>query len=277
MNTNKQHPDQENPLETLSIRKAGTLLVVLVIFSIIFISGMMYASDGARISLYDGGGESDRPSQPNPSDPDDGGDLPNQPPFEGPETIKASDSDVFSVRKNDATKGNGDILLIEYSDFECSFCKRFHPVVQALVDRGDVTWIYRHMPLPFHETADEAAKIADCARIHKGDDGFWQVTDGIFDGDPAASGDPIAAYRQIALSAGLNDSQIDECLLPNSESSKVIDQHQADAQAFGVNGTPGSFLVNTKTGRVERIPGAFPLDDPTGGPSVSSILSTVRE
>ncbi|MDE0243120.1 MAG: DsbA family protein [Candidatus Kaiserbacteria bacterium] len=262
----------ENPLETMNVRKAGTLFIVLVIFSIIFISGMLYASNGAKVNLHkntDGGDTVKQPETPPAPAPTE-----VQP--EPEEVLSASDSDVFSVRDNDATRGDGDILLIEYSDFECGFCQRFHSVVKALVDDGSVTWVYRHLPLSFHETADEAAKLADCARIHGGDDLFWTFTDSVFASDSVNTPDPVAAYRKLGLSAGLTDSQMDACLESGSPSSQVVSQHGADAQAYGVNGTPGSFLVNTKTGAVERIPGAFPLEDPTGGPNVRDLISKVR-
>lgn len=260
----------ENPLETMNVRKAGTMFIVLVIFSIVFISGMLYASDGAKIGLYREGGDTGGGTVAQPEEP-------TEPAVVQPvEVLSADESDVFSVRSNDAPRGNGDILLIEYSDFECPFCQRFHDVVKTLVDEGEVTWVYRHLPLSFHPTADEAAKLADCARIHGGVDAFWTFTDSVFSTDSANSPDPIVAYRKLGTDAGLSESQMDGCLAAGSESTEVVNQHGRDAQTYGVEGTPGSFLVNTKTNAVERIPGAFPLEDPAGGPNVRDLLKKVR-
>lgn len=266
---NKKHEDHteqaENPLETMSVRKAGMFLAVLLIFSIIFIAGMLYASKGAQVSLVPGEtaerGEVPGAPEPRPAEPPSGG-------------ATIGSNAVFSIKDNDVTRGNGPILLIEYSDFECGFCKRFHPTVQALVDSGEVTWIYRHLPLSGHETADEAAKIADCARIHIGDAGFWKFADTVFSADTVVPG--VETYRKIGAEVGLSASQMDACLASDSEASRTVAQHMNEATLFGVNGTPGSFLVNPKTDRVERIPGALPLEDPSGGPSVRGILSQVQ-
>jgi len=61
---------------------------------------------------------------------------------------------VRPVSKNDHIYGNpgAAITLVEYSDYECPFCKRFHPTAKKLVDQSDgkVNWVYRHFPLAFH-------------------------------------------------------------------------------------------------------------------------------
>ena len=95
---------------------------------------------------------------------------------------EGADLSVLQIQENDITKGDADILLIEYSDYECPFCGRFHPTAQALADSGKVTWVYRHLPLPFHPTAKDGAVIADCVRINKGMRAAWTYTDGVFEG-----------------------------------------------------------------------------------------------
>ena len=95
---------------------------------------------------------------------------------------EGADLSLLQVRENDIVKGNADILLIEYSDYECPFCGQFHPTAQALADSGKVKWIYRHLPLPFHPTAKEGAIIGDCVRIHRGMRAAWTYTDGVFKG-----------------------------------------------------------------------------------------------
>ena len=95
---------------------------------------------------------------------------------------EGADLELLQIRENDIVKGDADILLIEYSDYECPFCGRFHPTAQALVDSGKVKWVYRHLPLPFHPTAKDGAAIADCVRINKGMRAAWNYTDGVFKG-----------------------------------------------------------------------------------------------
>ena len=95
-------------------------------------------------------------------------------------TAEGADLSLLQIRDNDIVRGNNDILLIEYSDYECPFCQRFHGTAQTLVDTNQVAWVYRHLPLPFHATAKDGAIIGECVRIHKGMEAAWRYTDGVF-------------------------------------------------------------------------------------------------
>lgn len=90
------------------------------------------------------------------------------------------------VDENDHIRGSVDakIKLIEYSDFECPFCKRHHPVMQQLVSTysaSDFAWVYRHLPLTsIHPTAQPLAEASECAAEIGGNDGFWAFADAVF-------------------------------------------------------------------------------------------------
>lgn len=83
---------------------------------------------------------------------------------------------LLAQRKNDHVYGDPDapLTLIEYSDFECSYCKRFHPSAKALVDQSDgqTNWIYRRLPLPMHAGAMPKALAAECADAQGGGEAF---------------------------------------------------------------------------------------------------------
>ena len=222
-----------------------TAFAVLIAIVAVFVAGMMYAKSKTI------------PPAPAPTAaPPAGNEIP-QPPEVTP------DINTLKIQDTDAVRGEGDILLVEYSDYECPFCQRFHPTVQTLVDSGEVAWVYRHLPLPFHATAKQGAIISDCVRVEKGAEAFWTYTDDVF----AAAELNLEVYKSIARNAGLSDETIDACL---AEGSSVVDQHINDAQRMGVNGTPGSFLLNTKTDAVQSIPGALPLSE------LRRILATVQ-
>ncbi|OGM15088.1 hypothetical protein A3D84_04595 [Candidatus Woesebacteria bacterium RIFCSPHIGHO2_02_FULL_42_20] len=89
------------------------------------------------------------------------------------------------LSNNDHVRGsrNAAIKLIEYSDFQCPFCQRFHPTVrQAVSDYGDkIALVYRHFPLDsLHPRARPAALASECIAELGGDEAFWKFVDEVF-------------------------------------------------------------------------------------------------
>ena len=86
---------------------------------------------------------------------------------------------------DDPIKGNKDkakVAIVEFSDFECPFCQRFHgetfeQIVSEYIDNDKVIYVYRDFPLSFHEPkASEAASAANCVREVAGDDKFYEFS-----------------------------------------------------------------------------------------------------
>lgn len=87
-------------------------------------------------------------------------------------------------KERDYFKGNADapITIFEYSDYECPYCASVHSTLQQVVDTNeDVKWVYRHLPLSFHEQAKPAAIAALCIGKEAGNEGFWGFTDAVFE------------------------------------------------------------------------------------------------
>lgn len=146
---------------------------------------------------------------------------------------------------------NASILLIEYSDLECPYCKRFHPSAKKIVDEseGNVVWIYRHFPLDsIHSKADQEAEAVECAGELAGNNGFWQMVDKIFEVTPSNNGLDLDTLPSLAGSIGLSPEAFSECLKSGKSASHVEDDYQSGLRA-GVAGTPANFLLDTKTGR----------------------------
>lgn len=78
---------------------------------------------------------------------------------------------------------NAKIVIVEYSDLDCPFCKVFHNTMHQVVKRnnGDVAWVYRHYPISqLHPNAFKKAEETECAWEQKGNKAFWEYTDKIF-------------------------------------------------------------------------------------------------
>ena len=170
--------------------------------------------------------------------------------------------EVSPVTEDDYIKGNRNarIALIEYSDMECPFCKRFHPTAQQVVDEygDDVMWVYRHFPLEqLHSKAPKQAEATECAGKLAGNEGFWALTDKIFEVTPSNNGLDNSTLPNLAAEVGINKSAFQTCLDSGEMAQNVEDDYQSGLKA-GVAGTPGNILLDTKTGESILIPGAVP-------------------
>ena len=185
-----------------------------------------------------------------------------QPQQQAAKDVKAPDAD------NDHIIGNAKatISLIEYSDFQCPFCKRHHPTLkQALDEYGDdVNWIYRHYPLPFHPNAMPAALASECVAEQGGNDAFWKFADLTFE-----KGSDEANLEGYAKEIGINIPKYNECVR-SEKYSKNIEAEMADGSASGVKGTPGTFIYNNKTKEFKYISGAQPYVNIKG--AIDSLL-----
>jgi len=145
-------------------------------------------------------------------------------------------------------KANAPVTIIEFSDYECPFCKRASTTVaQVLKTYGDqVRLVHRDFPLDFHRTARPAAEAATCAN----DQGkFWEYQDKLWESENL-SDDKL---KGLAKDVGLDEKKFDECLQKKPHSAN-IDKDMADGQDAGVSGTP-AFFIN---GRM--ISGAQPFE-----------------
>jgi protein-disulfide isomerase len=175
-----------------------------------------------------------------------------------PTTLK-----IRPVGKDDHILGNynAPVKIVEYSDLECPFCKRFHPVLkQILSDYGDkVAWVYRHFPLDsLHPKARKEAEAAECAAELGGNEKFWAYIDRLFEVTPSNNGLDLAELPQIAADVGLDRNRFEDCLQSGKYANKV-DNDFKDGLAAGVTGTPTSIVIS-KDGTKIPINGALPLN-----------------
>lgn len=164
---------------------------------------------------------------------------------------------------DDPIKGdkNAPITIVEFSDFECPFCKRSNDQVISKIDEeyvkdGKVRLVFRDFPLGFHKQAIPAAVAANCA----GEQGkYWEVHDFLF---KSRNNVNQAAVLNAADSLGLDKAKLKACM---DDPSKVaeVNKDMEEGKKYGVRGTPSYFIgKTTDNGEIEGtfIRGAQPYN-----------------
>jgi protein-disulfide isomerase len=157
---------------------------------------------------------------------------------------------VFEVQhRAPNSQGNADapVVIVEYSDFECGYCKRFYDttlkqIIDTYVAEGKVQLSYKHFPF----LADSSLPKAIAAECAAEQGKFWQMHNALFTGRVPAGTDAevAAAATQITGELGMDAAKFARCMKDDTVRTRVL----ADAdegQRVGVRGTP-SFLVNGK-------------------------------
>jgi len=151
--------------------------------------------------------------------------------------------EVPAPGKDNAFKGSAGakIVIQEFSDFQCPFCKRVEPTIdQVLKEYGDkVKVVWRHVPLDFHQDAPLASEAAQEAFAQKGNDGFWAFHKKLFEKQQDIKRPTLEAIAQeLSLDMGKFKAALD-----NHTHKAVVDKDKEIANQAGIRGTPG-FTIN---------------------------------
>ncbi len=182
-----------------------------------------------------------------------------------PETVGDLEA-MRPVTANDHVRGDlkAPVMIVEYTDPECPFCKRFHETMQAVVKKydGKVAWTYRHFPLPeLHSKAPKEAEAIECAAKIGGAGAFWTYADALYAATPSNNGLDPAELPKIAGNLGLDVTKFNACLA-SGEMAKRVEADKENGMATGGNGTPWSILVGPD-GKKYPINGAQPIEEVT--------------
>jgi len=169
---------------------------------------------------------------------------------------------------DDPVRGNSDapITIIEFSDFQCPFCARFHVqtlplLLENYIDTGKVKLVYRDFPIQsIHPNAIAAAVAAECAD----DQGkYWQYHDKLFENqsqwNKLETSEVIDMFDQYAESLELDTELFNSCLMSGKHIEEIKNDLD-DGRKYGVTGTPGFFIGNDELGFVE-VKGAQPFEN----------------
>jgi len=134
------------------------------------------------------------------------------------------------------------IILVEYGDFQCPYCREAYPIVKQVQDQlGDrLRFAFRNFPLTrIHQNAQHAAEAAEAAAAQGA---FWQMHDRLFERQFALEDDNLVEY---ARELGLNADRLGGELAAGTYRARVRD-HFLSGVKSGVNGTPTFFINGTR-------------------------------
>jgi protein-disulfide isomerase len=149
-------------------------------------------------------------------------------------------------------KKDAPVTVLVFSDFQCPYCKRVEPTMTKIRETyGDkVRMVWKHEPLPFHPRAEPAAELAMEARAQKGDKGFWDAHDKLFEVQPKLED---ADLEKVAADLGLNVDKV-KAAIKEKKYKKEIDADAELGEDVQASGTP-HFFVNGR-----RLVGAQPFE-----------------
>ena len=186
----------------------------------------------------------------------------NVQPIAGVGNPQEVEGDIAPVTGEDHVIGsvNADLVVIEYSDTECPYCKVFHNTMHQVVNdyKGRVAWVYRHFPIAqLHARAAKEAEATECAAELGGNDAFWRYIDKVFELTNSNDSLDPNELPKIAVSIGLNEAAFNSCLT-SGRYTDFIAESVENAVKAGARGTPHSIIL-TRGGQKMLINGAEPL------------------
>ncbi len=149
---------------------------------------------------------------------------------------------VPSVSAQNPARGpaNAKVTLQVFSDFECPFCVRAAPALDAVAQRfqGNLRVVWRNYPLPGHQRARPAARAAMEAFAEGGSDWFWKWHDYLYSAQANLS---EAGLKQAANKLGIDSVRIAQAA-QSTQYDAQINADMAAGDAAGIEGTPAVFI-----------------------------------
>lgn len=186
--------------------------------------------------------------------------------------LKPNPDQPEQTMAGDFYRGNPDakVVVIEFSDFQCPFCRKHsletQPVLdEKFVDTDQVMWVFKHFPLSIHPQAPAAGAAAECAAEQQQ---FWAMHELLFEStDRWSISEPTPIFEDLATQLNLDAAQFATCLAGEDAATRV--QEDLDAGTPFVQGTPTFIVLYNGQGSI--IPGALPVE------RFSSILQEVLD
>ncbi len=179
-----------------------------------------------------------------------------------PDSGSVTDEDIATIKADAYIEGDTDdatLLLVEYSDMECIYCKRMHDdlIIENLEKKygNELAYSFQHFPLPYHDFALPAAHSAECVAEQGGTSAYYAFIDEVFSHDMLSQATIDAALSALQFT---NNDAVQTCIREKKFQSRIESQMSEGKELFGIDGIPGNVIINLKTKKYEIIAGAQP-------------------
>lgn len=158
------------------------------------------------------------------------------------------------VNGTDAVYGDpaAEISIVEFADYDCPYCKRFHDTPKDVVDAsgGRVNWVWKDFPV--HPSARPLHVATECVR-QQDNKAFWVATKLVFNNDGSRGLNP----KKLGEMLPIDQDEYAACL-SNQEAKQLVQEDYNFGQEAGVTGTPATYIVHNRTNQVMELRGAVP-------------------
>lgn len=234
----KDKKDDVIVLDLKTILMPLTIGVSMLILSIVLLVGLLSIS--AQINDLNPEAATDNVAANNNNDNGD--------------TVAVGDTDPTNATvsiDDDPVLGDKDsakVAIVEFSDFECPFCKRHHEethdqIVENFVNTGEAILVYRDFPLSFHDPlATTSAMAAECVQDQAGDAKFFEYAQKIYDTTESnGQGMEVSELYDLANDIGVDGNAVKSCVDDDKFADEIAKDIE-DGSAAGITGTPG-FII----------------------------------
>jgi protein-disulfide isomerase len=168
---------------------------------------------------------------------------------EGETADEFTDGVARSVDESDYILGNPNapIVMIEYSDYDCPFCKQYHQTMHQIMDEygvtGRIAWVYRQFPLAeLHPNSPRISEAALCVGDIAGNDAFWTFTDLVFEERDLNEPTNVTKLTDYADQSGVDTALYAACM-NEGRMEQAVEYSIRDGYDAGARGTPYTILL----------------------------------
>jgi protein-disulfide isomerase len=165
------------------------------------------------------------------------------------DTSAAPANTIRAVSEDDYILGNPNapIVMIEYSDYDCPFCKQYHQTMHQIMDEygvtGRIAWVYRQFPLAeLHPNSPRISEAALCVGDIAGNDAFWTFTDLVFEERDLNEPTNVTKLTDYADQSGVDTALYAACM-NEGRMEQAVEYSIRDGYDAGARGTPYTILL----------------------------------